>query len=36
MLEERVGDSPLVERLRTELVGLNEDPKTHTEIKAVA
>lgn len=36
MLEERVGDSPLVEWLRAELVGLNNELKTHTEIKVVA
>jgi hypothetical protein len=36
MLEERLGDSPLVEQLRAELFGLTRDLKTHTEIKAVA
>ena len=36
MLEERTGDSPLVEQLRAELVGLNAELKTHTKTKALA
>lgn len=36
MLEERLGDSPLVELLRTELAGLSHDLKASTEISAVA
>ena len=34
--EERLGDSPLVEQLRAELLGPTRDLKTHTEIKAIA
>jgi hypothetical protein len=36
MLEERIGGSPLVERLKAEFVGLNQDVRTHAKLKAAA
>jgi hypothetical protein len=36
MLEERLGESPLVEQLRVDLDRLDRDLRSHTEIRAVA
>jgi (p)ppGpp synthase/HD superfamily hydrolase len=36
VLEQRLGGAPLVEQLRLEVTGLNNDLKTHTEVNAVS